>query len=196
MNNVVLAGTAVSTPEFSHKIYGEKFFRFLLDIERTSGTHDILPCVASEVYVDFEPGSKIKVAGEVRTRNYYEDSKRHLDIFVYVQEMLDYDGYDENAVEIEGYICKEPTYRETPYGRTISDLMCASDRGHGKLDYIPCITWGRNALRVSRLDVGTKIVANGRLQSREYEKNIGDEIVVKTAYELSIATLDITDDED
>ena len=195
MNNVVLAGTAVSTPEFSHKIYGEKFFGFLLDIERTSGTHDILPCVASEVYVDFEPGSKIKVAGEVRTRNYYEDSKRHLDIFVYVQEMLDYDGYDENAVEIEGYICKEPTYRETPYGRTISDFMCASDRGHGKSDYIPCITWGRNALRVSKIDVGTKISANGRLQSREYEKRLDGENVVKTAYELSIATFSVEDDE-
>ena len=50
-------------------------------------------------------------------------------------------------------------------------------------------------MRVSKIDVGTKIVANGRLQSREYEKNIGDETVVKTAYELSIATLDITDDE-
>lgn len=195
MNNVVLAGTAVSAPEFSHKVYGEKFYRFLLDIERASGTHDIVPCVASEVYVSFEPGSKIKIVGEVRTRNYYEDSKRRLDVFVYVNEMLDYDGYDENAVEIEGYICKEPTYRETPYGRTISDFICASNRGHGKSDYIPCITWGRNALRASKLDAGTKITANGRLQSREYEKNIGDEIVVKTAYELSISTLDITDDE-
>ena len=195
MNNVVLAGTAVSAPEFSHKVYGEKFYRFLLDIERASGTHDIVPFVALEVYVSFEPGSKIKIVGEVRTRNYYEDSKRHLDIFVHVQEMLDYDGYDENIVEIQGYICKEPTYRETPDGRTISDFICASNRGHGKSDYIPCITWGSNALRVSRLDVGTKIVANGRLQSREYEKNIGDETVVKTAYELSISTLDITDDE-
>lgn len=195
MNNVVLAGTAVSAPVFSHKIYGEKFYRFFLDIERKSETHDIIPCVVSEVYADFEPGSEIKIVGEVRTRNYYEDSKRHLDIFVHVHEMLDYDGYDENAVEIKGYICKEPTYRETPFGRTISDFMCASDRGHGKSDYIPCITWGRNALRVSKLDVGTKISVAGRLQSREYEKRVGGETVVKTAYELSIATLDIADDE-
>lgn len=195
MNNIVLAGTP-SAPEYSHKLYGEKFYKFFMDVERNSGTHDILLCVASEAYVDFESGSKIKIVGEVRTRNYYKDSKRHLDIFVHVQEMLDYDGYDENAVEIEGYICKEPTYREAPYGRTISDLMCASDRGHGKSDYIPCITWGRNALRVSKLDVGTKISVAGRFQSREYEKNIGDEIVVKTAYELSIATFAIADDED
>ena len=195
MNNVVLAGTAVSAPEFSHKIYGEKFYRFLLDIARKSGTHDIIPCVVSEVYADFESGSEIKVIGEVRTQNFYSGGKRHLDIFVHVQEMLDYDGYDENIVEIEGYICKEPTYRETPYGRTISDFICASNRGHGKSDYIPCITWGRNALRVSKIDVGTKISVAGRFQSREYEKNIGDEIVVKTAYELSISTLDITDDE-
>ena len=194
MNNVVLAGMP-STPEYSHKFYDEKFYKFFMDVERNSGTHDIIPCVVSEVYVSFEPGSKIKIVGEVRTRNYYKDSKRHLDIFVHVQEMLDYDGYDENAVEIEGYICKEPTYRETPYGRTISDFICASNRGHGKSDYIPCITWGRNALRVSKLDVGTKISVAGRFQSREYEKNIGDEIVVKTAYELSVSTLDITDDE-
>lgn len=196
MNKVVLAGISISAPEFSHKIYGEKFYRFLLDIERKSGTHDIIPCVVSEVYADFETGSEIKVVGEVRTQNYYEDGKRHLDIFVHVQEMIDYDGYDENVVEIEGYVCKEPTYRETPYGRTISDFICASNREHGKSDYVPCIAWGRNALRASKLGISTKISANGRLQSREYEKEIDGETVVKTAYELSIATFSIEDDED
>lgn len=198
MNKVILAGTA-SAPEYTHKVFGEKFYRVFLDVERTSGTHDILPCTISEAFLDFEPGSKIKVAGEMRTRNVHRDGKSYLDIFVLVREMLPYENRDENSVEIDGYICKEPDYRETPRGRWISDFICRVHRGYGYQDkkyYIPCITWGRNALRASKLDVGTKISANGRLQSREYEKQLDGETVVKTAYELSIATFSIEDDED
>lgn len=195
MNNVILAGTA-SAPEYSHKFYGEKFYKIFMDVERKSGVHDILPCVISEAFLDFEVGSKIKVVGELRTQNFYADGKRHLDIFVHVQEMVSYDGYDENAVEIEGYICKEPDYRETPRDRWISDFMCASNRAYGKPSYIPCITWGRNALRASKFEIAEKISAKGRLQSREYEKQLNGETVIKTAYELSIATFSIEDDED
>lgn len=45
---------------------------------------------------------------------------------------------------------------------------------YNKSDYIPCIAWGRNAAYAESLDVGTKLMLEGRLQSREYKKKLDD----------------------
>lgn len=47
------------------------------------------------------------------------------------------DGGDTNMIILNGYLCKKPTYRKTPYGREISDLFIAVYRHTGKSDYIP-----------------------------------------------------------
>ena len=56
-----------------------------------------------------------------------------------------------NRIILQGYLCKEPIYRETPLGREITDLLLAVNRPYGKSDYIPCICWGRNARYASKL---------------------------------------------
>ena len=99
-------------------------------------------------------------------------------------------------MELDGFICKEPTYRETPFGRQITDLIVASNRERNfKSDYIPCITWGRNAIRSSEFNVGTRVKVLGRLQSREYKKKIDDGIYeARTAYELSAYMIDVVEE--
>ena len=196
MNKIVLAGLVTEEPTFSHEVHGEKFYRFSLSSSRMSGTNDILPCTVSEILKkDIEEGTEIKVFGEIRTRNVHEDDKNHLEITVFVKEVLLYEE-DENNVELDGFICKEPTYRETPFGRQITDLIVASNRERNfKSDYIPCIAWGRNAIRTSELNIGTRVKALGRLQSREYNKRLGDETYeVRTAYELSAAMVDVVEE--
>ena len=102
---------------------------------------------------------------------------------------------DENAnpnvIELCGYICKDPIFRVTPFNRQICDLLLAVNRQYGKSDYIPCICWGRNAEFVSSLPVGSKINVAGRIQSREYNKQIeGVELPIKKiAYEVSVGKL-------
>ena len=196
MNKIVLAGLVTEEPTFSHEVHGEKFYRFSLSSSRMSGTNDILPCTVSEILKkDIEEGTEIKVLGEIRTRNVHENDKNHLEITVFVKEVLSYEK-DENNVELDGFICKEPTYRETPLGRQVSDLIIASNRERNfKSDYIPCIAWGRNAIRTSELNVGTRVKVLGRLQSREYNKRLGDETYeVRTAYELSAAMVDAVEE--
>ena len=128
MNKIVLAGLVTEEPTFSHEVHGEKFYRFSLSSSRMSGTNDILPCTVSEILKkDIEKGTEIKVLGEIRTRNVHENDKNHLEITVFVKEVLLYEE-DENNVELDGFICKEPTYRETPLGRQVSDLIIASNR--------------------------------------------------------------------
>ena len=196
MNKIVLEGLVTEEPTFSHEVHGEKFYRFSLSSSRMSGTNDILPCTVSEILKkDIEKGTEIKVLGEIRTRNVHEDDKNHLEITVFVKEVLLYEE-DENNVELDGFICKEPTYRETPFGRQITDLIVASNRERNhKSDYIPCIAWGRNAIRASELNVGTRVKVLGRLQSREYNKRLGDETYeARTAYELSSSMVSVVEE--
>ena len=116
------------------------------------------------------------------------------EIFVFVTNICDYEE-DKNDVELDGFICKEPKYRRTPLGRQITDLLIASNREHFKSDYIPCIAWGRNAIRTSEFNVGTRVKVLGRLQSREYKKKIDDGTYeVRTAYELSAYMIDVVEE--
>ena len=48
-------------------------------------------------------------------------------------------------------------YRTTPLGREVTDLLLAVNRSHNTSDYIPCITWGRNAQYTKQLPVGNNI---------------------------------------
>ena len=92
---------------------------------------------------------------------------------------------------MNGYLCKRPTYRTTPFNREISDILLAVNRSYKKSDYIPCIAWGRNAKYLSGLSVGANLKIWGRIQSREYKKFISEsETITKTAYEVSISKLE------
>ena len=196
MNKIVLAGLVTEEPIFSHEVHGEKFYRFRLLSSRQSGNCDVLMCTVPEIIKNgINEGNMVKVFGEIRTRNVHEDDKNHLEITVFVKEVLSYEE-DENNVELDGFICKEPKYRETPFGRQITDLIVASNRERNyKSDYIPCIAWGRNAIRTSEFNVGTRVKVSGRLQSREYNKRLGDETYeARTAYELSSSMVSVVEE--
>ena len=196
MNKIILSGKVTDEPTFSHEVHGEKFYRFRLLSSRQSGNCDVLMCTVPEIIKNgISEGNKVKVLGEIRTRNVHEDDKNHLEITVFVKEVLLYEE-DENNVELDGFICKEPVYRETPFGRQITDLIVASNRERNyKSDYIPCIAWGRNAIRTSEFNVGTRVKVSGRLQSREYNKKIDDgKYEERTAYELSAYMIDVIEE--
>ena len=63
-------------------------------------------------------------------------------------------------------------------------------------DYIPCICWGRNARFAGKLSVGSHVAIWGRIQSREYQKKIGnDQVISKTAYEVSVSKMECLESE-
>ena len=102
-----------------------------------------------------------------------------------------------NEVTLNGYICKKPIYRQTPFGREIADLLLAVNRAYNKSDYIPCIAWGRNARFCENIEVGTEVKVVGRVQSRTYEKKYEDGTSeTKVAYEVSISSLEIVKQDD
>ena len=102
-----------------------------------------------------------------------------------------------NEVVLVGYICKKPIYRQTPFGREISDLLLAVNRAYNKSDYIPCIAWGRNARFCQNIEVGTQVKVVGRVQSRQYEKKHEDGTVeTRVAYEVSVGSLEVIEEKD
>ena len=198
VNRITLLGVVSSPVEFSHETKCEKFYKFYLSVKRKSGCEDVIMCIVPEVFLKYvEAGKCVGINGEIRTRNNHSEGKSKLEIYVFVLGVDDYEGQNSNYAELEGYVCKEPTYRETPSGRGISDLMIASKRYCGKSDYIPCICWGSNALYASDFPVGAKVRLSGRLQSREYIKRHDDgSEETKTAYELSVGTFEVSANED
>ena len=195
MNKIVLAGLVTEEPTFSHEVHGEKFYRFYLSSSRQSGYCDVLMCTVPEIIKNgINDGNMVKVFGEIRTRNVHEDDKSHLEVTVFVKEVLLYEE-DENNVELDGFICKEPAYRETPFGRQATDLLIASNRSYGKSDYIPTIAWGRMAIKSSEFEVGERVKVFGRLQSREYVKKLEDGTEeTRVAYELSASRVDVMEE--
>lgn len=192
-NQAVLVGYMVEEDfEFSHKVNNEKFFKFTLEIERMSGTKDYLPIIISEKLIDNRQtyaDNPVCVIGEFRSYNQKDESSTHLLLYVFAQEFYFTDDKTMNELYINGFVCRPPLYRTTPLGRQIADLMLAVPRAYGKCDYIPCICWGRNAVYASQLGVGSNITVSGRIQSREYQKEVNAIPITKIAYEVSVCDL-------
>ncbi len=193
-NSILLRGSLQELPQFSHENHGRRFYRFILEVPRLSGAVDLLPVIAREetvMQIDPTAGSMLTVAGQIRSHNLRRDGLRHLLIFVFATDILPEDGEPINDAYITGPICRAPTYRRTPLGREICDVMLAVPRAFHRADYLPCILWGRTAQEVSACQVRDRLSIHGRLQSRIYTKLTEDGAVERTAYELSALTAEI-----
>ena len=191
-NQVTISGEIIEEFEFSHEVYGEKFYTARVATQRLSGIEDLVPVLISEWLMDMNDkwtGIFVKIFGEYRSHNKYK--KVIIAVFAQSVEILSEDNYC-NQIFLDGYICKPPVYRKTPLGREIADLLIAVNRSYSKSDYIPCIAWGRNAKYARTFGIGEHIQVHGRIQSREYYKKISeDECEVRTAYEVSVSRIDV-----
>ena len=210
-NYLTLVGKVTGEKEFSHEIYGERFYIFNLEIPRLSGVADIIPITVSERLINEDTlaeGQKLLVKGQFRSYNSYESSKNRLILTVFAKDLkiISEEEIEEeseitkkdkitNEVVLIGYICKKPIYRQTPFGREIADILLAVNRAYNKSDYIPCIAWGRNARFCQNLEVGSQIKLVGRVQSRTYEKKHEDgSVETRVAYEVSVGSLEVIEE--
>ena len=208
-NSLTLIGKVSSEKKFSHEIYGERFYIFDLEVPRLSEISDIIPITISERIINENElviGNKVTVTGQFRSYNGYENERNKLILTVFAKDIqskeeLVEDGEvkkeaNSNEVILQGYICKKPIYRQTPFGREIADILLAVNRSYSKSDYIPCIAWGRNARFCQTVEVGTRIKVTGRVQSRTYEKKYEDGTVEqRVAYEVSVVSLQVINEE-
>lgn len=200
-NSVKLVGKIASEKVFSHEMYGEGFYIIDLEVPRLSDSVDLLPITVSErlmVDMDLSIGQYIVLEGQLRSYNRYIDNSNRLVLTIFAKDIR-IPNEDElveflrkpNEIYLDGYICKKPIYRTTPFGREITDILVAVNRAYNKSDYIPCIAWGRNARFCEKMLVGDHIKLWGRIQSREYQKKLSTgEIEKKIAFEVSVSKLE------
>lgn len=196
-NQITLRGTLLALPEFSHENHGRRFLRFFLEVPRLSGVVDILPVIAEDTLldtVDLIGGDMLTVTGQIRSHNISGEERRRLLIFVFALSITAEDGEPINDVVLEGPICREPTYRRTPLGREICDIMLAVPRAFRRADYLPCILWGRIAQEGAQCHTRDKIRICGRMQSRIYTKLTEHGPEERTAYEISALSADLCKD--
>ena len=191
-NRVILCGTPLSSPVFSHASRLEPFYTFPLEVARLSGTVDTINVLLrEELLPELKPSRAglIRIAGEVRSFNNHSGEGSKLVISVFARELSPPETpVWVNEVELTGTLCKSPNRRTTPMGREICDLMLAVNRPYHRTDYLPCILWGRTAQEISQLPVGARIALSGRLQSRDYIKVLPEGNERRTAYEVSVTT--------
>jgi single-stranded DNA-binding protein len=197
-NNVVtVSGVVKDNPVFSHEMFGEDFYNVNLIVPRLSDVSDELPVTISErlmVGINIEKGTQLLIEGQLRSYNKFIDGSNKLILTVFARNvsLSDEELKNPNQIFLDGYICKKPIYRTTPFGREITDMLIAVNRPYNKSDYIPCIAWGRNARYSEKLQVGDRIKIWGRIQSREYQKKISEEeIITRVAYEVSISKMEV-----
>jgi len=202
-NTVTIAGILEDTPVFNHEVYKEKFYIFTLRVKRLSEAYDYIKVILSERLFgskfDVRKGDFVIVNGQFRSYNNYTGSGSRLVLSVFAKDIRigpEEELENPNQIYLDGFVCKEPVYRTTPFGREIADVLLAVNRSYNKSDYIPSIAWGRNAKFCRDISVGSRVRIWGRIQSRDYQKRLDDETVVtKTAYEISIGKMELVLDE-
>ena len=146
--------------------------------------------------MDPSGGEMVTVTGQIRSHNIRADGKRHLLIFVFAASVTAEDGEPINDCILEGPLCREPTYRRTPLGREICDIMLAVPRSFRRADYLPCILWGRTAQEGSLCHTRDRVRIFGRLQSRTYTKLTDDGPQERIAYEISALSAEFPEQEE
>ncbi len=192
-NSIFLRGRLAGPPAFSHANHGTQYLLLPLSVRRLSGAEDRLNVVAARPMAEnlaLEEGSPLAVRGEVRTFNNRSGVGSRLIVSVFAKQLACQEGEEENRLELSGTLCKPPSLRSTPLGRTICDMILAVNRRYGRADYLPCIAWGSLAHRCGAMAVGDQLSLSGRLQSRAYTKQVDGQPQARTAFEVSIMSLD------
>lgn len=193
-NKLQLIGTVIKEPVYTHEVFGEGFYETVVAVPRLSEQQDCIPITISDRLLarhEVKVGDKINLVGQFRSYNKVDGDKSKLLLTAFVRDLLPMDEtVCPNLIEITGFICKQPIYRTTPFKREICDVLIAVNRTYNKSDYIPCIMWGRNARFVQNMKVGEKLTVIGRIQSRTYVKNLGDDrSEERVAYEVSVSKI-------
>jgi len=183
-NNIAkISGILLEEFNFSHKSQQKEFYTTRVLVKRDSGRKDIIHIVIpKKFFLDNIANTYARIYGQFRSFNEDgEDGKKHLKLFLYVNDIRYFQcPNDENCIDLRGFICKEPKFKQKKSGDLITEFCLAVNRRYYKCDYIPCIAWDYYAINTANLTVGDEIRLVGKMQRREYTKHDNPEDVKET----------------
>lgn len=190
MNKVKLIGNIQRNFEYVYSKNEQKYYSSVISIKRKKDYYDDINIMLSESLItDINElnNNLVCIEGKVKTKN---TKSKNVNVYVFVENLID-NLFCNNELEISGFICKKPTYRLTPNKKEISDVILAVNDESGENYYLPCIAWDDNARYSSTLSIGNQVKITGRIQSREYDKIVNNNVIKKIAYEISIKEIEL-----
>lgn len=203
-------GTDINEAKFVGTLVSDKWGRLYtkmngyvtthLEVKRQSNNIDIIPLKISSKVMDREnlvnlEGKEIYVEGKILTFNRQVGDHTKVIILVgvdHISEEVPEDLKTNNYVKLVGTLTKEPTFRQTPLKRYITELNLNNQTSYSLCSKIPCICWSKLAVNASDFKQGDKVEIVGRFQSRNYNKKLSDGTVIsKVTYEVSAQDADI-----
>ena len=98
-----------------------------------------------------------------------------------------------NSINLTGNICNDIDVKTTQSGKSVLSFNLAVKRPFTRdtTDFIPCVVWDQGAEYLGKYArKGTKIAATGKLTTRKYQDNGGNN---RTAYEVVCDSVEIMD---
>ena len=203
-NRIKIAGAIKEMPRLvlDAPAFEKRVFETKIAAARRSGVEDTLILQFSgrvagneEDFNKIQIGSLVSLVGEVCTENEREIVATAPTVKIFVtadkMELIEEIKEKKNIVKLRGKICKDLRVRTTPKGTHVADIMVAVSGKKG-VNFIPCICWQNVADAVNDVKKGMYVEIEGRMQSREYKKNIENGLpYLMTAYEVSVIQLGV-----
>ena len=172
-------------------------------VRRASGAEDFVPMIVPVSFLKGAlntqlKGKNVEVIGTFCSHiDKSKNAGRHLRMYLYPVSITIYDSEEEdklkedrNEVYLAGYISKKNILKTTTLSkRIVVESVISVKRFPNKIDRIPVVFWGNDAIIVSEMKPGDSIKIDGRIQSREYFKKYcpdSEEGEYKTFYEVSV----------
>ena len=133
----------------------------------------------------------VSIQGEIQTTRDYRNNKVYKYVLVDKFEILELDEFSySNHIKLCGTI-KHIAHRKLNAGIKITDFkVTVNNRLTGKVCYIPCVSWDRNAETVKNWNAGDTVELCGKIRSRDYIKATEEgDVEEKRAYEISVDTI-------
>ena len=198
-NDVSFIGEVVKPLKYSHSYKDIDFYKFYISVKRYSKVKDIIPVVVelstlTKNNIQIEKGTKLHLKGMLVS--YGDNRIRRILVYVFAKEieLQQRNNMKNNEVNLCGRIAKKNPLWVSPKGKRILNIVLAIDRSHHGTSYIPCLLWNLSDSEIKNINVGSKISATGRLQSREYEKETDSgQVINNITYEVSVNSFSILD---
>lgn len=189
-NTIGIVGEIIAAPELivDAADWEKKVYETRLKRTRPSGTTDIYilqfsgsAAGSEEMLERIRSGVKVLVGGEVHSENVRDPQpeENRVKIFIHAEVIAANEppAKEQNEVRICGFVCRPPQFRLTKKRNkrgqriAVTNIMVAVNSAKGA-NYIPCVCFDWLAFSANTLQVGKYVEIYGRLQARDYKKQI------------------------
>ncbi len=202
-NQVRICGIIEEEFEYDFKSSTGVHCETRIRVRRFSNVEDFVPIIVPVSLIKGAlntplKGKYVEVTGTFCShRERGKNGQRHLRMYLYPTAITIYDGEEEvewqdnrNEVYLEGYITRKPILKTTTMTKKmVAETVISVKRFPNKIDRIPLVFWGTEAVVASEMEPGDSIKIYGRIQSREYFKSYSpnsEEGEYKTFYEVAV----------